>query len=132
ERLVQFYDKKGQNLKEISKLPEGGGWLLVQFGADSRKEADDRARAFMDRLRRKPDAPNMKLYDDPAEEKRIWEVRESALAGTAWVPGEPATWPGWEDSAVSPDRVGDYLRDLHQLFSKHGYHPAIYGHLGQG
>jgi FAD/FMN-containing dehydrogenase/Fe-S oxidoreductase len=132
ERLIEFYKKKGEHLRDTAKLPEGGGWLLVQYGADTRKEADEQARALMDELRKKPNPPTMKLYDDPAEEARIWEVRESSLGATAWVPGEPATWPGWEDSAVPPDRVGDYLRDLRKLYDKHGYHPSVYGHLGQG
>ena len=54
----------------------------------------------------------MKLYDDPAAERQIWLVREAGLGATARVPGEPDTWPGWEDSAVPPARLGDYLRDL--------------------
>ena len=41
-------------------------------------------------------------------------------------------WPGWEDSAVPPAAVGAYLRDLKELYRKHGLHGAIYGHLGQG
>ena len=31
------------------------------------------------------------------------------------------TWEGWEDSAVPPDRLGDYLRDLRGLFEEFGY-----------
>ncbi len=132
DRLIDYDRKKGQHLGEMAKLPEGGGWLLVQFGADTRQEADNQARALMDKLRGGPNPPSMKLYDDPAEEEAIWAVRESGLGATAWVPGEPASWPGWEDSAAPPDRVGDYLRDLRKLFQKHGYHPSLYGHLGQG
>ncbi len=132
DRLIHYYKKKGEHVKDTTMLPEGGGWLLVQFGADTRKDSDDQARALMDALKKKPNAPAMKLYDDPPAEERLWEVRESSLGATAWVPGEPATWPGWEDSAAPPDRIGDYLRDLRKLFDKHGYHPAVYGHLGQG
>jgi FAD/FMN-containing dehydrogenase/Fe-S oxidoreductase len=131
-RLIHYYRKKGEMVKNTTKLPEGGGWLLVQFGGDTTQEADDQAHALMDRLKKTPNPPTMKLFDNPAEEQRLWEVRESSLGATAWVPGEPATWPGWEDSAVPPERVGDYLRDLRALFSKHGYHPSVYGHLGQG
>ena len=39
----------------------------------------------------------------------IWKVREGGLGATAWVPGRPDAWPGWEDSAVPPEKVGDYL-----------------------
>src|SRR5438094_9442003 len=83
-------------------------------------------------LRQKPHAPTMKLYDDPATEARLWKVRESGWGATAHVPDAPVTWEGWEDSAVPPDRVGDYLRDLRRLFDKYDYACALYGHFGQG
>ncbi len=62
----------------------------------------------------------------------LWEVRESGLGATAFVPGEPDTWPGWEDSAVAPEKLGGYLRDLRALYNKYEYNPALYGHFGQG
>ncbi|MGH3050240.1 MAG: FAD-binding and (Fe-S)-binding domain-containing protein, partial [Gaiellaceae bacterium] len=40
--------------------------------------------------------------------------------------------PGWEDSAVPPERVGDYMADLKKLYGEYGYHGAMYGHVGQG
>jgi len=88
--------------------------------------------AAMAALKAKPNAPAMKLYDDPATEERLWKVRESGLGATAHVPDAPVTWEGWEDSAVPPDRVGDYLRDLRRLFDKYEYACALYGHFGQG
>jgi FAD/FMN-containing dehydrogenase/Fe-S oxidoreductase len=130
--LIGYYKKKGELAQDIKLLPEGGGWLVVQFGGHTREEADAQARKMMDALKGKKDAPSMKLYDDPAEEQKIWDVRESSLGATAFVPGEPDTWPGWEDSACPPDRMGDYLRDLRKLFNKHGYNPSLYGHFGQG
>ena len=66
------------------------------------------------------------------EEQMIWDVREGSLGSTAWVPGLPDTWPGFEDSAVPPEKVADYLRDLRKLMDKYDYHPSLYGHFGQG
>jgi ferredoxin len=48
------------------------------------------------------------------------------------VKGRQDSWPGWEDSAVAPDKVGDYLKDLRDLFKKYNYDPSLYGHFGQG
>ena len=59
-------------------------------------------------------------------------MRESGLGATAHVPGMPESHPGWEDAAVPPDRVGDYLRDFRDLLDEFGYHAALYGHFGQG
>jgi Fe-S oxidoreductase len=83
-------------------------------------------------LKKKPNTPTMKLYDNKEQENKVWEIRESGLGATAFVPGEPVTWEGWEDSAVPPERLGDYLRDLHKLLEKHGYSCSFYGHFGHG
>ncbi len=54
------------------------------------------------------------------------------MGATAFVPDKPDMYPGWEDSAVPPEKVGDYLKDLRDLFTKYGYNPSLYGHFGQG
>jgi FAD/FMN-containing dehydrogenase/Fe-S oxidoreductase len=130
--LIGYYKKKGELEQDVTLLPPGKGWLVVQFGGHTKEEADAQAHKMMDALKGKPNAPSMKLMDDPKEEQKIWDVRESSLGATAFVPGEPDTWPGWEDSACPPDKIGPYLRDLRKLFNKHGYNPSLYGHFGQG
>ncbi len=74
----------------------------------------------------------MRLLTDKEDMAHLWEVRESGLGATAFVPGEPDTWPGWEDSAVAPEKLGGYLRELRALYQKYDYNPALYGHFGQG
>ena len=124
--------KKGIHPKDVTLLPEGGGWLLVEFGGETKDESDAKARDLMDRLKKAPNAPSMKLFDDEAEEEHLWKVRESGLGATARIPGEHDAWEGWEDSAVPPDKVGAYLRDLRKLLQKYGYDCSLYGHFGQG
>jgi len=132
DRLIDDMKKARIHPENVSLLPDGKGWLLVEFGGDSKSDSDAKAQKAMAALRAKPNAPSMKLYDDPAVEEKLWKVRESGLGATAHVPDAPVTWEGWEDSAVPPHRVGDYLRDLRKLFDKYGYACALYGHFGQG
>src|SRR5579872_2945590 len=133
EKLIEFMHKKGLRVQDLTLLREGRGWLLVEFGGDTREQAEQQAHKLMDDLKKGGHAPSMKLYDDPAQEKMLWEVRESGLGATAFIPGEPDSWPGWEDSAVPPDRIGPYLRDFKKLFEKHGIAAtSLYGHFGQG
>jgi FAD/FMN-containing dehydrogenase/Fe-S oxidoreductase len=122
----------GLHDKEISMLPDGHGFLLVEFGGETKEEADEKARALMAEAKRHRGLMDMKLYDDQTQEQHVWEVREAGLGATAFIPGKPDTYEGWEDSAVPPERVGDYLRDLHRLGKKYDYHSALYGHYGQG
>lgn len=128
--LISNMKKKGLHPKSIAMLPEGKGWLLCEFGGETKEESNAKARALMDQLSRQPDPPNMKLFIDEQETLLVWKARESGLGATSQVPGEPEAWEGWEDAAVSPEKLGEYLRGLHRLLAKYGYHCALYGHFG--
>ncbi len=132
DRLLDDYRKKGLHLNEIKLMPPGKGWLILEFGGDSKQEVDAQAHSLLEHLKQQKNAPSIKLYDDEQHEHQIWEVRESALGGSSFVPGKKPAWPGWEDSAVPPDKVGPYLRDLDALFAKYSWQPSIFGHFGQG
>ena len=133
DRLITFERERRMNPEALRLLPEGRGWLMVIFSGDSQDEADTKARALIDDLRGTEHEPTVKFYDDPAHEKELADVREVALGATARAPDMPDTWEGWEDSAVPPGRLGDYLRDLSKLYDEFGYSgSALYGHFGQG
>ena len=125
DRLVENVVSKGERVAGVRLLPEGGGWLMVEFGGDTIKDANDKAHRLMDQLRKDRDAPHMKLLDDPAQTHQIWLVRESGLGASARVPGHRDTWPGWEDSAVAPEQIGQYLRELRKLTDRYGYENSL-------
>lgn len=54
---------------------------------------------------RQPNAPESTLVEDPAEQQKIWTLREAGLGATARERGENVTWEGWEDAAVPPDQL---------------------------
>ncbi|MGH2893572.1 MAG: FAD-binding and (Fe-S)-binding domain-containing protein, partial [Solirubrobacteraceae bacterium] len=113
-------------------LPDGDGWLLVEFGADSDAEADEQTERFASAVREKGGHRGVKVYEDAAEIAQIWEIREGGV-GNSKVPGEHPGWPSWEDAAVAPERIGEYLRDLEKLCDKHGRQIAcLFGHVGHG
>lgn len=132
EILVADMREKGLHPERIDLLPQGGGWLLVEFGGDSRAEALDQAQALRSRLEATSKPPSMKIFHDPHEEEIVWKVRESGLGATARVPGRADTWEGWEDSSVPPEALGAYLREFRSLLERYGYRAALYGHFGQG
>jgi FAD/FMN-containing dehydrogenase/Fe-S oxidoreductase len=130
--LVENNRKLGIHRDALEVLPDGAGWLLVEFGGETSTESDGKAERLIRKLRKEPGFREAALVDDPEVAEKIWEVRESGLGATAFVPGEPDTHEGWEDSAVPPERLDGYLRDLRALYGRYGYHGAFYGHFGQG
>jgi FAD/FMN-containing dehydrogenase/Fe-S oxidoreductase len=130
--LVGYTRAKGINSEGLALLPEGGGWLMVEFGAESALEAEFQARRLMETLGRSASPPLMRLHTDRQQARRVWEVRESSLGVTSHVPGEALNWEGWEDSAVAPEKLGGYLRDLRKMMAVYGYKGSLYGHFGHG
>ncbi len=108
-----------------------GGYLLVEFGGASQAEADDVATRAERTLRELDGFRGVSLLTPP-QQLIMWRLRESGLGATARVPGRSDTWEGWEDSAVPPARLADYLRDLRGLYASYGYRGSFYGHFGQG
>ncbi|NKQ59369.1 FAD-binding oxidoreductase [Amycolatopsis sp. K13G38] len=135
-KLIRDEQLKNLNPRALRELPEGQAFLMVQFGGDTTDEADGRAQRLLDALRDTGHDPNVAVLDDPGHEKELWQVREAGLGATAHVPHRADTFEGWEDSAVPPERLGDYLRRLQKLYEEFGYAsdtgPALYGHFGQG
>jgi FAD/FMN-containing dehydrogenase/Fe-S oxidoreductase len=119
--------KHGEHIPGMDELPEGGAWLLAEYGAQTQGEADEAAEA----ARRLAGAGTPKLFEDEQGQSEVWEVRRSTIEYTR-IPGEHAGLAGWEDAAVAPERLGDYIRDYCALVSEHGYHTVLFGHFGQG
>ncbi|HEY2916461.1 MAG TPA: FAD-binding and (Fe-S)-binding domain-containing protein, partial [Candidatus Limnocylindrales bacterium] len=132
EKLVRDIAARNIHPDALRLLPAGHGFLLVEFGGKDRAESDEQAARFQADLERREPAAQARRYDDPADEAKLWRVREAGLGATAMVPGKPTSGPGWEDSAVAPERLGDYLRAIRTLWDRYGLDADMYGHFGQG
>ncbi|MEU0226301.1 FAD-binding and (Fe-S)-binding domain-containing protein [Streptomyces sp. NPDC006284] len=109
-------------------LPRGGAWLFVETGGDTEAEARARAEAVV----RAADVVDALVVADPAGQRALWRVREDASGTATRMPGGAEAWPGWEDCAVPPARLGAYLRDFRGLLAAHGLRGTPYGHFGDG
>jgi FAD/FMN-containing dehydrogenase/Fe-S oxidoreductase len=131
QMLVEFMQRKGLASAQLQKLPPGKNFLLVEMGAWSAGEAQAKARKIADVSQSWPVKPIAHICS-PEEAQSVWYVRESALGAVVFVPGEPDRFEGWEDSAVPPEKLGAYLRDILALMSEYKYTTPLYGHYGQG
>ncbi|MFD8168445.1 FAD-binding and (Fe-S)-binding domain-containing protein [Streptomyces cellulosae] len=109
-------------------LPRGGAWLFVEAGGDTEAEARAEAEAIV----RAADVVDALVVTDPARQRTLWRIREDASGTATRMPDGSEAWPGWEDCAVPPARLGDYLRDFRALLAEHGLRGTPYGHFGDG
>jgi FAD/FMN-containing dehydrogenase/Fe-S oxidoreductase len=129
--LTENMAAKNRLTDERARLPEGGAWLLAEFGGESHEEATERAREAYEALEGSGGADSVRLVDDLDEQAMVWTVRTNAV-GDSRVPGALEAEGNWEDAAVHPDNLGSYLRDFQSLLDEHGYRCVYYGHFGQG
>ena len=111
----------------VPDLPRGGGWLFAETAGDT----DDEARAAAQKLIADSGCLDSAVVTGPAM-RALWRIREDGAGLGGRTPsGEPA-WPGWEDAAVPPARLGAYLREFAALLREHGLDTLAYGHFGDG
>ena len=126
-RLVELVRRhRGPAL--VPELPTGAGWLMVEVGAVDRAAALSAAAALV------ADAGTSAVRVVPAgpEAAALWRIREDGAGLGGRTPSGAQGWPGWEDAAVPPERLGAYLRDFDMLMASHGLHGLVYGHFGDG
>ena len=129
--LPDFARAKG--LDAVRLLPNGRAFLIVELGADSADDALAAAERLTTQARRVRACAGVAPLFAAAEQRAVWSLRESGLGAGALIPGHPRTWPGAEDTAVPPARLGDYLRRFVRLLDRHNLAAATYyGHFGEG
>ncbi|MER7758816.1 FAD-binding and (Fe-S)-binding domain-containing protein [Streptomyces sp. NPDC097619] len=103
-------------------LPRGAAWLFVELAEAGAAPA----------LVRAADALAAVTVRDPARQRALWRIREDAAGTATRMPDGSMAWPGWEDCAVPPARLGAYLREFRALLAAHGLRGVPYGHFGEG
>lgn len=111
----------------VPHLPDGNGWLFVEFGGDEHAEVLARAQAASTVA----EAQDGWIVRDPVAAAALWRIREDG-AGLAARTTEPPGLSGWEDAAVPPERLGRYLREFESLLHDRGLTGVPYGHFGDG
>jgi FAD/FMN-containing dehydrogenase/Fe-S oxidoreductase len=112
----------------VPPLPRGRAWLFVELAGDDAGEVVARAQ----RLASDGIGADSLVVTDPAVQARLWRIREdgAGLAGRA--PSDQPAWPGWEDAAVPPQRLGAYLARFDELVASYDMTSAPFGHFGDG
>lgn len=131
--------------ESVAGLPAGSAWLFVDLdehsaAAQSESDVSATAKRLLDHLRAQGRMIGAAVVDDPVHRKALWRVREdgAGLSSRLADPDDESigdgyeSWPGWEDAAVAPERLADYLDDFAGLLDHHGLTGVMYGHFGAG
>lgn len=110
----------------VPPLPEGQSWLFVELAGESEADVEARGADLVAAI-----GTGLVVTDD-LDATALWRIREDGAGLSATSPAGLPAHAGWEDAAVPPDRLGDYLRGFDDLLEEHGLTGLPYGHFGDG
>ncbi|WP_402468819.1 FAD-binding and (Fe-S)-binding domain-containing protein [Isoptericola aurantiacus] len=126
-RLVDVV-RRAKGADAVPDLPAGAGWLMIEVGGTSPGEAQEVAELIV----AASSATGSAIYPAGPDATKMWQIRADGAGLAGRTPSGEQAWPGWEDSAVPPGKLGDYLRDLDALMARYGVDGLPYGHFGDG
>lgn len=127
-RSKRGQERAGGNLPGNRKGIPAGGWLYCEVGGDTLEEAE----ALAQTVAASVDTVDTIVVSDPQEMRELWRIREASAGVVTRLPDGGEAWPNWEDSAVPPENLADYLRDLYALMDKYSLRGIPFGHFGEG
>ncbi|WP_406692239.1 FAD-binding and (Fe-S)-binding domain-containing protein [Saccharopolyspora sp. ID03-671] len=114
------------------ELPGGRAWLYCEAGGEAQAEAEQRAAELARLATERIDGAESLVVTDPVRTRELWRIREGGAGIVTRLADGGEAWPGWEDSAVPPENLAAYLRDLYALLDSHGLRGVPFGHFGEG
>ncbi|CCW10525.1 FAD-binding protein [Rhodococcus aetherivorans] len=112
----------------VPPLPRGAAWLFVELSGDDAGEVLARASS----LEHAVSAVDSLIVTDPGKAAQLWRIREDGAGLSGRSPAGLPAHSGWEDAAVPPERVGEYLREFESLLTRYGVTGYPYGHFADG
>ncbi|WP_457972371.1 FAD-binding and (Fe-S)-binding domain-containing protein [Arthrobacter sp. D1-17] len=118
--------------RSVLGLPDGKAWLYVDLDGDNPGEVRADAERLLARLKENGRLVDGRPVPDAVERASLWRVREDGAGLSARLSTGGESWPGWEDSAVAPEKLADYLSEFRELLARHELRGVMYGHFGAG
>lgn len=112
----------------VPALPGGSGWLFCEVAGETPAESE----LLAEQLIAASASVDHRIVHTTEEAAALWSIRADGVGLAGRTPQGNPTWPGWEDAAVPPAQLADYLVAFEELMEKHGVTGLPYGHFGDG
>lgn len=133
-RMILRNCAQNEGYKHLLNFLEGepSELLFVEFYGDSEAEV----RSKLDAL--KADLEHRRLgyatitTTDPDQQRYWYSLREAGLGLAMALKGDAKPLPYVEDTAVSPEKLPEYVRRFEEVVARHDTEAAYYGHASTG
>ncbi|MCF8786236.1 FAD-binding and (Fe-S)-binding domain-containing protein [Rhodococcus ruber] len=112
----------------VPPLPAGAAWLFVEVVGENLDDTITRAQ----QVGRDCGAVDSLVVTDADSAAQLWRIRADGAGLAGRSPAGLPAHAGWEDAAVPPAMLGNYLRDFDALMDEFNVTGLPYGHFGDG
>ena len=109
-----------------------GAILVVEFYGESEAELIDKTDKLKEDMARRGHGYATVNMLDRAAQASVWAVRKNGLGLLMSMHGDAKPLPFVEDTAVDPDKMGDFVRQFDEIVRNHQTEAAYYGHASVG
>jgi FAD/FMN-containing dehydrogenase/Fe-S oxidoreductase len=106
--------------------------LCVEFYADQKSDLPPRLQALEGDLRSRNLGYAYRSETDPANQAKIWSLREASLGLSTAIKSDAKSISFVEDTAVAPEKLRDFIERFLALIHRHGTTAGIYAHASVG
>jgi len=106
--------------------------LIAEFFGDSEAEVAAKLDRLEQRMKGAGRGYAVTKTTNPAVQARVWAMRQAGQGLMANVPGEAKPIAFVEDTAVSPEKLPEFVRRFDEILLKHGTSAGYYGHVSVG
>ena len=106
--------------------------LVVEFSGDTEAELSAKLDALKGDMERKGLGYACVTMLEPAAQANVWALRSAGLGLLMSTRGDSKPLPYVEDTAVDPQKLGEYVRRFDEIVKAHGTTAGYYGHASVG
>ena len=106
--------------------------LVVEMTGESIAEVESKLNTFQDVIKRTTATFAVTILLQPTQQRQVWAMREAGLGLMMNVEGDTKPLPFVEDTAVSPERLPEYVERFDEIVKRHGTEAGYYGHASVG
>jgi FAD/FMN-containing dehydrogenase/Fe-S oxidoreductase len=135
DRFILDHTRQSLALDRIRNsfiVGDPGALLCVEFYGEIGEDLQRRMEALERDLKARGYGYHFHKAIDLDEQARIWSLREAALGLSMAMKGDAKSHSFVEDTAVSPDRLRDYIARFLGILERHNTTAGIYAHASVG
>ena len=134
DRNVLERSRQSAGLASNMAFIEGdpGALLVVEFYGESEPELTSKTKKLKEDMGRRGHGYACVNLLDQAAQASVWAVRKNGLGLLMSMHGDAKPLPFVEDTAVDPDKMGEFVRRFDEIVRNHQTEAAYYGHASVG